>query len=295
MMTHKKLEKLIFIGIIFNILLTVIKLTFGYIGHSQALITDGYNSLSDVLMSIMVFIIIKVSTREPDEDHPYGHQKYEGLVYFALGIIFGITAITLLVTTIKEMIIFINDPSGVLELGIISLYVSVIALLIKFFLASFYYRLYKNSNHPTLKAESNNHSIDMIATTFTVIGILLAKLGFVIFDYIAALIIAALILRLAIKTLKESVEFLVDQAPEQTLIDEVFEFISASQGVISVDDLKIRKHMTELYIDVEIGVDGTLSLKDAHQIAEYVHHRVEKQFLNVIHCMVHVNPVKVIK
>lgn len=289
-MNKKRLGKLILIAIIFNVVLTLIKLIFGYMGHAQALITDGYNSLSDVLMSFMVFFVLKISDKDPDEDHPYGHQKYEGIAYFALGMIFLLSAILLFVSNIEQMFVFIRTPEEIEAPTIITIYAAIIALVIKLFLAAFYQNLYKKSKHPTLKVESKNHSIDMISTGFTLIGVALAYFRWIIFDYIAALIIVFLILRLAINTLKEAITFLVDQAPEQHEIDEVQEFIKSCTGVISVDDLKIRKHMTKYYIDVEIGVNAQLSLKEAHKIAEYVHAQVEKRYPNVIHCMVHVNP-----
>jgi divalent metal cation (Fe/Co/Zn/Cd) transporter len=83
------------IGLIVNILLAGLKLTFGMIGNAQALFSDGLNSLSDVLISVMLLFFMKIATQKPDEDHPYGHEKYEGLAYFALGIIFSLSRSTL--------------------------------------------------------------------------------------------------------------------------------------------------------------------------------------------------------
>ncbi len=289
-MNQKKLEIAIIIGIIVNVILTLIKLIFGYMGHAQALITDGYNSLSDVLMSSMIYFVLKISSKDPDEDHPYGHHKFEGIVYFALGMIFMLSSILLFVSTGGQLIDYIIDPTSATAPTFYTIIVSIIALVIKLFLASFYQILYKRTNHSTLKAESRNHAIDMIATSFTLIGIALAHYGWVIFDYIAALIIVFLIFRLAVSTLKEAVSFLVDQAPEQAVVDDMSSFIASKQGVLSVDVLKIRKHMTKLYMDVEIGVEACLSLKAAHEIAERVHDEVEKNYPDVIHCMVHVNP-----
>ncbi|MFA6801614.1 MAG: cation diffusion facilitator family transporter [Acholeplasmataceae bacterium] len=290
-MNQKNLERAVIIGIAFNIILTILKLVFGYSGSSRGLITDGYNSLSDVVVSILVYFVLRISNKKPDEHHPYGHQKFEGIAFFALGMGFLLVSIVLFVTTSGTLINFIKNGQLGETPSLTTFYIALIALGIKLFLALFYKKLYKKSKHPTLKAESNNHAIDMIATTFTIIGIGLSQLGFVIFDYIAAIIIVCLILRLAIMTLKEAISYLVDEAPEKQLIDQIYHYIEISKGVLSVDDLKVRRHMTNLYVDVEIGVNERLSLKEAHQIAEYVHHRVEKEFPKVIHCMVHVNPV----
>ncbi|MFA5526957.1 MAG: cation transporter, partial [Acholeplasmataceae bacterium] len=69
------------IGLIINLVLTLIKLIFGYWGHAQALISDGYNSASDLLISVMLLFVLKIATKKPDSDHPYGHEKFEGLAY----------------------------------------------------------------------------------------------------------------------------------------------------------------------------------------------------------------------
>ena len=90
--------------------------------------------------------------------------------------------------------------------------------------------------------------------------------------------------------IKEAISFLVDQAPSLEEIKEIESTILAIEGVLTVDDLKVRKHMVERYVDVEIGVKGHMSLEKAHHIAEKVHHTIEDEFPDVIHCMVHVNP-----
>jgi len=285
-----KLEKAILIGIIFNIILTCMKLIFGYIGEVQVLITDGYNSLTDVMLSVLVFFMIRIATKKPDEDHPYGHQKFEGVAYFAIGMIFLFSAFLLIVDIISKYIDFKQGDVDLIYPSNLTLIITIVALLIKLFLAIYYKVLYKKSKHPTLKAESKNHALDIFSTGLAIIGIILFKLGFQIFDYITALIVAILILKLAIETIKEAITFLVDQAPNQETINQMNAYILSLPGVLSVDELKIRRHVTQLYVDVEIGVEALLTLKEAHAIAEKVHIGIEKQFPKVIHCMVHVNP-----
>ncbi len=91
--------------------------------------------------------------------------------------------------------------------------------------------------------------------------------------------------------IKDAISFLVDEAPKEEVINQIKADILACPGVIEIDDLKVRKHMEQLYVDVEIAVDNTLNITEAHEIAEYVHHDIEDKY-DVIHCMVHVNPVE---
>ena len=288
--SRKNILTAIYIGLSINILLTIIKMGFGIWGHSQALVSDGVNSLSDVFMSTIIFFVLKVSTKKPDKDHPYGHQKFEGLAYYTIGIIFAATALYLAYGSIMSIIQYIDDPVSYMSPNIWTLIISMVALVIKLFLAYFYFKIYKKYDNPTLKAEFKNHFYDIFSTGLTVIVLLLSPFNLIVFDYIGSLIISFFILRLSLQLIKEATSFLVDESPEPERLNDIQSFIESLKGVKSIDDLRVRRHMTEWYVDVEIGVDDGLSLKTAHDIAETVHISVEEKFNEVIHCMVHVNP-----
>lgn len=290
--TKSYILKAVGIGLIVNIILTGLKLTSGIVGHSQALVSDGLNSFSDVFISLMLLIILRIASKKPDHDHPYGHEKFEGIAYFLLGIIFLITAIFIGNLSITSIIDYIKNPSTSVTPNLLTLIVSIVALLIKIALFRYFSIVSKKFESPTLKADARNHLLDAWATLVTVIGITLSQFNLVIFDYIASIIIGLFIFRLSIQILIESVAYLVDQAPSDEVIKKINAVIQSVSGVIQVDDLKVRKHMTQKYVDVEISVQSSLTLEAAHKIAENVHHKVEATFTDVIHCMVHVNPHK---
>ncbi|MCF7931289.1 MAG: cation diffusion facilitator family transporter [Acholeplasmataceae bacterium] len=290
--SSNKILQAVGVGLIVNVILTILKLTSGIVGHSQALVSDGLNSFSDVFISLMLLVILRIATKKPDHDHPYGHEKFEGIAYFLLGIIFLITAIFIGNLSIVSIIDYIKNPSTAIKPDILTLIISTLSLLIKIALFRYFLIVSKKYESPTLKADAKNHLLDAWATLFTVIGIALSQFNLVIFDYIASIIIGLFILRLAIQILIESVAYLVDQAPSDEVIKRINEVIQSVSGVIKVDDLKVRKHMTQKYVDVEIAVQSSLTLEAAHKIAESVHHKVEAKFPEVIHCMVHVNPHK---
>ena len=289
--SRKEILNAVAFGLIVNVLLATLKLSFGFWGNAQALVSDGVNSLSDVFISIMILAVLKLATKKPDHDHPYGHEKYEGLLYFLLGIIFFVTSIVIGFTAISSIISYVNNPN-VETPHLFTVIVSLISLIVKIVLFRYYLMISKKYKSPTLKADSKNHLLDAWATLFSLIGLTLAQFNFIIFDYIASLIIGVFIIRLSIQILLESVSFLTDQAPSEDEINSIFEVILSIDGVLQVDDLKVRKHMTQRYVDVEIGVKSNLTLEVAHKIAENVHHQVETVFPDVIHCMVHVNPHK---
>ncbi|MDO9629680.1 MAG: cation diffusion facilitator family transporter [Acholeplasmataceae bacterium] len=289
--SRKEILSAVAFGLAVNIFLAAIKISFGLWGNAQALFSDGLNSLSDVFISIMILAVLKLATKKPDHDHPYGHEKYEGLAYFVLGIIFFVTAIVIGINAITSIINYMNNPN-VDAPHIFTVIISLLSLVVKVILFKYYLRISKKYKSPTLKADSKNHLLDAWATLFSLIGLTLAQFNFIIFDYIASFIIGLFILRLAVQILKDSISYLTDQAPSEEEIKSIFEVILSIDGVLKVDDLKVRKHMTQRYVDVEIGVKSNITLEVAHKIAETVHHKVEFEFPDVIHCMVHVNPHK---
>ncbi len=289
---RKQILTAIRIGLVANIVLALLKLIFGYLGNAQALFSDGLNSASDVLISVMMLLALRISTKKPDYDHPYGHEKFEGLAYFLLGIIFTVTAGWIFISGIVSLIeFFINGESAIVPLSY-TVWIALISLVIKLGIVALYTKAGKKTNSPTIKADVKNHLLDVYATLSSLIGLSIAQFGLIYFDYIASMIIAGFIFKLAIQILKESISYLTDQAPEQKDIQKVYDEIFKVDGVLSIDDLKVRNHMIQQYVDVEIGVLSSLTLKEAHHIAEKVHHHVENLFPEVIHCMVHVNPHK---
>lgn len=286
---HKVLQ-VIRIGLFVNILLAAIKLSFGVLGNAQSLISDGLNSTSDIIISFLMLLFLKIATKKPDHDHHYGHEKYEGLAYFALGLIFFGISVYILIDSLTSIIMFSNGSLSSLGPEQFTVFVSLFSLILKMGLFAYYRKAGRMFKSPTLKADAKNHLIDVWATLFTLVGLSLTQFGLIVFDYIASFIIGLFILKLSIDVTKEAISFLVDQAPSLQEIKDIEETILAIQGVLTVDDLKVRKHMVERYVDVEIGVKGHMSLEKAHMIAEKVHHTIEEKFPDVIHCMVHVNP-----
>lgn len=292
-LSQKNLRIAIYIGLWINAFLMVTKLFSGWIGNANALIGDGLNSTTDLIISIMILLGLRISKKKPDKKHHYGYQKYEGVIYFTLGLIFLASAIVLIVTSIDSMIAIIWFDQIKPEPRSLTVGVSLGALGIKIGLYVFISRLAKRTEHRMIRADARNHLIDIFATLVTLFGVLLARINAVIFDDIAALVISGFIIHLSIVIIRESLGYLTDQAPEADYVDTVRRYICAIEGVSDVDDLKIRKHMTKWYVDVEISVAKTQSLEYAHRVAETVHLTVETAFPDVIHCMVHVNPTPI--
>jgi cation diffusion facilitator family transporter len=290
MTQQRALIKVVTVGLITNLILSILKVTFGILGSATSLVTDGFNSISDVLVSKVMLIIFLFATQKPDHDHHYGHEKYEGLAYFVLGFVFLGTALLFAYESINSLIR--GTYFTRLSPHISTIIVSLVSIMMKFGLFRYYKKQGAILKRPLIEADAKNHLIDVFATSVALIGIFASRMGMPIFDDLASLIIALLIFKMGYSILVEAISFLTDQAPDQKEVNAIKDVINAMNEVLSIDDLKVRKHMTQRYVDVEIGVTATLSLKDAHDIAERVHLKVEETFPDVLHCMVHVNPKK---
>lgn len=281
---QKPIKYIVCTGLVLNIILALIKLTFGILGNSFSLMTDGINSAVDIFISILLLVSLHIASKKSDANHPYGHEKYEVIVSLILGILLIVTSAIIIVTGISEF-----NNNAVIEPY--TLIVALLSICLKAVILCTNIYGYKKYGQVSLKADALNHLGDILATAMSFIGIILSLYTpLQYFDYMAAFVIAGLIFYNGIKVIKESISMLVDEAPSKAFNNEVQTFIKALPGVLSLDDYKARLHVNKVYIDVEIGVDKALSLLEAHEIAEIVHLHVEATFAQVLHCMVHVNP-----
>lgn len=287
---NQNIKKIITASLLLNIILTLIKTTFGYIGGSASLFSDGINSLSDVALSLAMLFVMKKANQKADYDHPYGHEKYEGFLNVVLGLVIMMTACLIMFEGLSSLYdFFIHHIESEKPLSI-TIYVALVSIMIKLMLAWMNVKASKKYQSAILKTDSKNHLADVLATLASLAGIVFALNGFLYVEAIASILIGILIFISAFKVLLEAKTYLVDESPDQRVVEDIRSFVCSIEGVKSVDDLKVRKHMMRLYVDIEIGVDYSLTFLKAHAIAERVHLACEKEFKEIIHCMVHANP-----
>lgn len=282
---NSKVKSIVTLGLILNIVLTIIKITTGILGNSYSLFSDGINSLSDVVISVTLLLTIRYASKKPDKDHPYGHQKYEAIINMFLGMFLLITAILLSVDSISSFN-SLNQPKTY------TMIIAFIAIIIKIVIYKININGYKKYDQISLKADAYNHLGDILATALSLLSIILARNNIRYVENIAAIIISVIIFINGYKVVKDATNYIVDLSPSKSFNKKLRKFILNIDGVLDIDDYKSRIHVKNIYVDVEIQVDRNLSLIEAHKIAEDVHIKVEENFKEVLHCMVHVNPSK---
>ena len=271
--------------IVANVVLSVFKIAAGIIARSGAMLADGIHTLSDVVTTVAVMIGMRLSTKPDDSDHPYGHEKIEAVVSKLLAILLAITAIGIGYNGIKSII-----HSNFVRPGMLALVAAIISIVVKEWMYHYTVRAAKKIDSPSLKADAWHHRSDAFSSIGTLIGIGGAIAGIEILDPIASIAVCVMIIRVSVEIYIQAYNQLIDKAASQEDINKVNEIISGVKGVCCIDDIKTRIHGPRIFVDVEISVDGNLTVYEGHQIAQEVHDKIESNMPDVKHCMVHVNP-----
>lgn len=281
------------VSIIINVLLSAIKLIVGIVAFSGAMVSDAVHSLSDVFSTVIVMIGANAAAKEPDNEHPYGHDRMECIAAIVLAVVLLITGIGIGVSGISKIIGGNYDELAVP--GIMALAAAVLSIVVKegmFWYTKFYA---KKIDSTALMADAWHHRSDALSSIGSFVGILGARLGFAVCDPIASVVICLFIIKAAYDICKESLDKMVDKSCDDKTEKEMAEIIKSQDGVLSLDLLMTRMFGSKIYVDVEIGADEDISLKSSHMIAQNVHDSIEAAFPKVKHCMVHVNPVSIEK
>ncbi len=270
-----------------NTALALFKLLAGVLAHSGAMISDAVHSASDVLSSFIVIIGVRLSVREADREHPYGHERFECVAAIVLAAVLAVTGLLIGYRAVESIG---SEASAPTVPGLLALVAAAVSIAVKE--AMYWYtRAYGRKLHsPALMANAWHHRSDALSSVGALVGIAGARLGLPVMEPIASLVICLFILKAAWDIFRDATGKMVDRACDAETEARLADCVSREPQVLGVDRLQTREFGSRIYVDLEIRVDGTLPLVEAHAIAERVHDRIERDFPSVKHIMVHVNP-----
>lgn len=289
-MDEKKIfDRLSRVGIFGNVLLAAFKLLAGVLGRSGAMVSDAVHSLSDVFATLIAWVGVRLSRRAEDAQHPYGHERLECVASLLLGLILAGTGAGIGLSGIRKLF---SDPGSLEIPTALPLVAAVVSIVVKEAMYQYTMHYARALDSAAFKADAWHHRSDAISSVGSFAGILLARLGFPIMDPIASLVICALILKVAFDISRDALDRMLDTSGGTALEQKLRAFITGQEGVKRIDLLRTRQFGSRIYVDLEIAVRPDISLREAHGIAERVHSAVEKEFPNVKHVMIHVNPLE---
>ncbi len=281
------IRKASWVGIIGNAFLSVIKITAGILSGSFALLGDGIDSATDIVTSAVTLFTSKIADRPPDEGHPYGHGRAETVATKALSFIIFFAGAQLALTTIRTL--FGSTERNIPDF--FAIYFVIISIFGKAFLAYYKYKAGKKVNSSMLLADSKNMVNDILISISVLIGLIFTfLLNLPIVDIITALFVSVWIMKVAFDIfLKTSVE-LMDGLDDQSIYNEVFNAACGVEGVRNPHRTRIRKINTLYVIDMDIEVDGGLSVTEGHEISRKVHDCIQNKIENIYDVIIHVEP-----
>ncbi|MBS6953094.1 MAG: cation transporter [Enterocloster asparagiformis] len=286
--TNKAIRKMSVIGIAGNVILASFKLFAGVIGHSGAMVSDAVHSFSDVFATFIAFLGVKISQKENDSAHQYGHERMECIASLLLGLILFVTGVMIGKNGIANILSGSYRAQAIP--GTIALVAAVISIVMKE--AMYWYTRYyaKLLNSPAFMADAWHHRSDAFSSVGSMIGVAGAMMGFPVMDSIASVIICLFILKVAVDIVRDSLQKMMDTSCGKEYEEKLSALILSNKDIRGIDLLHTRQFGSKVYVDLEIAVDGDKSLREAHAVAEEIHNCVEQNFSDVKHIMIHVNP-----
>ncbi|MBP5282238.1 MAG: cation transporter [Lachnospiraceae bacterium] len=287
-------KKMAAVGIVGNVFLAVFKLLAGIFGHSAAMLSDSIHTLSDVFATLIAYIGVTVSRKEADGKHPYGHERLECVASLLLSGILFVTGIGIGFNCIRAIVD--GSYKEALVPGVLAVIAAIVSIVVKE--AMFWYTMYyaKKLRSSAFKADAWHHRSDALSSIGALVGIVGARHGFPILDQIAGIVICLMILWVAVGIFNDAVEKMLDTACdeefEKGLKEFVITFAKDTKQKIGIDLIRTRKFGEKIYIEMEIGLCGDMTLREAHEVAERLHDEVEKAYPDVKHVMIHVNPIE---
>lgn len=285
---QKVANKVSLVTIIGNILLSVIKLLAGLIAHSNAMISDAIHSASDVFSTFVVIIGIKLASKKPDKEHPYGHERLECVAAIVLAIVLFMTGLGIGMEAFQN--ILQGNDNNLQVPGVLALIAAIVSIVSKE--GMYWYTRYyaKKIDSSALMADAWHHRSDALSSIGALIGIGGARLGFPVMDSVASLVIFLFIVKAAFDIFKDAIDKMVDRSCDEETEKQIYDHVMAQENVLGIDLLQTRIFGNKIYVDLEIQADDSYTLREAHNIAESVHKSIEQNFPKVKHIMVHVNP-----
>lgn len=269
-----------------NTILAILKIIFGIIGHSQALIADGIHSFSDLLTDSLVYAATRMGGQDPDKEHPYGHRRIETIGAIIISLVLVSVAAGIVYETLIKIInhVIVEKPSWP---TIVVAFISICANE-----GLFRYTLFEGNkvNSDLIRANAWHNRSDVLSSVIVLFAVSGAMLGIPYLDALGAFVIAILIFKMGLSLVWRSTQELIDASVDEKTLGEITQHITTISGVLAVHQLRTRTHGSSIFIDAHIQVAPFISVSEGHHISEQVHLQLRKRFENITDVTVHIDP-----
>lgn len=278
-----EIRKVLIITMLLNFFVSGAKIFYGYYSNSLAILADGFHSLFDGVSNIIGLLGIQLSSRPPDEKHPYGHRKYETLFTIFVGLLMFATCVEIF----KKIYDSITNTHAV-EVTYASFIIMASTMAINTFVAKYEVKKGRELKSEYLLADSQHTRSDVYISVGVIISLVLMKFNLLFADIITGAIVGIFVARAGIHIIKEAADSLVDR----TKIDKssIKEIVNQVKGVKGCHGVRTRGTISHVFVDLHLVVEPSLSVQDAHEIAHTAEEEIKRRFPEVIDIVVHIEP-----
>jgi len=270
-----------------NLVLTITQIAIGVFAKSQGLIADGIHSLSDLVADFVVLFASHHSKKDADEDHPYGHQRFETAASLVLGLLLLVVGVGMLWSAFRKL----ESPETVQQVHVIALWVAAGALVAKELLFRYMLSVAKRVKSSMLVANAWHARSDAASSLVVGIGIIGNLAGYPILDPIAALIVGFMVTKMGWGFGWDAMHDLMDRAVDEQEVEAIRQTLVQTPGVSGVHDVRTRKMGDMIVVDAHLEVDSSITVEEGHDIAVEARQRVLQRH-RVLNLMTHVDPWK---
>ncbi len=286
---YQAIKQASIIGILANSILGAIKIIIGLLFHSLSLVSDGVDSATDVITSTISLIAAKITNSPPDIEHPYGHGRAETVATKMLSFVIFFVGAQLFVSSIKTLF---SPNMEEIKQPILLIIVAVGSVIVKVILAIYKFRVGRRIESSLLIADAKNMRNDVCISTLVAIGIFLTYyLKMPKIDPIIAILVSIWIMKVATGIFLETSLELMDGINNPAIYQKVFQAVHRVDGAKNPHKVRIRKINNQYIVEVDIEVDGSLSVHKGHTIAMEVEDSIKRNIRNVYDVISHVEPL----
>jgi cation diffusion facilitator family transporter len=274
------------LGIVGNSLLFGGKIVIGFMFNSIAIISDSFNSLTDIVASTIVLISVRSSHKAPDADHPFGHKRAQPLAGLVVAILTGIVGFQIIAQSVTRL--FSGEQ---LEKGLVPIALVVAVMVIKLGLHLYVRAAAARAHSPALMASATDHRNDVLVSSAVLVGVVMSNVGLPLFDPIAAMLVGLWIIRAGFSIGRANIKYLMGEAPPPELLTLIMEKAQAIEGVIGLNDVFAHYVGTAIEVELHIDVDRRISIEEAHGIGEKVQRTIE-DMEEISRAFIHIDPLE---
>lgn len=286
MQRYEQARNVTLIAAVSNVLQGILKFTFGWIGHSHALVADGVHSFADVITDALVVFASYYGSQGADREHPYGHGRIETAATVVLAVLIVLAGIGIIYDAGEHFF-----TSKAIEVPrIYTLIIAIVSVVANEIVFRLTFQKAKLFQHQLLEASAWHHRSDVAASAIVVIGIAGATLGFPYLDAMAAIIVGVLVIKMGFGLAWSNVQELVDTGLDEVTLNAIKNAVRSVAGVRALHQLRTRSMAGNILLDLHILVDSQLSVSEGHYIASQVETLLIRDFKDIVDVTVHVDP-----